>query len=269
SDCQGFMTCFVDSHPSYYLKPYQCEDGKDTVWALKYYWLNSGGYADQDFAPQAMCNELFRDDGAGNIIRPNALATRQDVFKHWGLHEDKVQLTMNPTRTDWYPGKSWHCSTNSKSKMIAAAQPALTQEQAASNQFAGISLAGEDIGALDLPNANLRGSNLEGTNLRAADLRSADLADANLTGANVQGADLTAADTTFAVGVDDAPLAAAKTSRSLLRFYTQTTLDQLALTAAAHAITGNVGSVPMNGFGNLVDALREGAGNFAQFIVPT
>jgi virginiamycin B lyase len=365
SDCQGFMICYVDYFPNYYLKPYQRQDGKDDVWALKYYWLNSGGYGDRDFAPDDLCNALFQDDGAGNIVRPNALATRKDVFKNWGLPEDKIEfLGTTPIDTDWYPGKSWSCSTKPKSKMVAAARPPLSQEQIASRQFAGVNLSGQDIGAIDLPNAHLRGSNLEGANLQAADLRNGDFADANLsranlsqahlnavradgamlngvdlsdavgfnlrargaqfkqarlagaslrgadlsgadlsgadlsnadltgadlsnadlsnatlkrttlrsanlTGAKLQDTDLAAADTTFAVGVEGAPLAAAKTSRSLLRFYTPTTLDQLALVAAAHAITGNIGSVPMNGFGNLVDVLREGAGNFAQFIVPT
>lgn len=40
-------------------------------------------------ANEDLCTYLFKDDGFGNIINPDAVAMRQDVFENWGLEGSK------------------------------------------------------------------------------------------------------------------------------------------------------------------------------------
>jgi hypothetical protein len=40
-------------------------------------------------ASEDLCNYLFKDDGFGNVINPDAVAMRQDVFENWGLEGSK------------------------------------------------------------------------------------------------------------------------------------------------------------------------------------
>jgi len=62
--------------------------------SLKFYsyWLiQKGGYLKEDFslAPADFCNWIFSDDGFGNIVNPNGVDKRENVFTQWGLNGSK------------------------------------------------------------------------------------------------------------------------------------------------------------------------------------
>ena len=66
---------------------------------LTSYWLGYGLFPlGHHEAPSSLCEALFTDDGVGNIVRPDSIATRSDVFNNWQLQVQKV--SMPPTATD-------------------------------------------------------------------------------------------------------------------------------------------------------------------------
>ncbi len=127
----------------------------------------------------------------------------------------------------------------------------------------GADLRGADLRKTDLTGANLSGANLSGANLQRTSFRSADLS-----GANLDGLDLNKADLTFAIGVENAPITAISTSRTLLKFYDPALMDLVTLLTNTQAMTNVIGSSPISGFGYLLASLKEGAANYAQYIVP-
>ena len=40
-------------------------------------------------ASEDLCSYLFKDDGFGNVINPDGVAMRQDVFENWELEGSK------------------------------------------------------------------------------------------------------------------------------------------------------------------------------------
>jgi hypothetical protein len=54
----------------------------------KYYMVSGfsdGQWSGWDIPSQDFTNWLFKDDGFGNIVRPESIAMREDIFRNWGI----------------------------------------------------------------------------------------------------------------------------------------------------------------------------------------
>ncbi len=74
------------------------EDGSTVLYFRTFFLIDSryeyereSDYGDATWyvVPDDFCNWLFKDDGFGNIVNPTGIATREDVFRNWGLEGSK------------------------------------------------------------------------------------------------------------------------------------------------------------------------------------
>lgn len=73
-------------------------DGNEIIAYRSFYLIDSRYNYEQESAygtptwyvvDDNFCNWLFKDDGFGNIVNPTGIATRDDVFRNWGLEGSK------------------------------------------------------------------------------------------------------------------------------------------------------------------------------------
>lgn len=80
-------------------------------------WYSNWDYYHGEQATKDMCDWLMQDDGFGNVLNPDALTTRRDVFYNWPLsgnlteHPDHVQRPWKKTQATSESrerAKRWH-----------------------------------------------------------------------------------------------------------------------------------------------------------------
>jgi len=101
-DLKGWSKGFVDAHPAYRVVGKWYDSGgsccvRQRGWNIWEYWLgaNANMFSDQA-APKSLCDYLFKDNGGGNVVRPDALTTREDVFTNWKLSHKTLYLPSPP-----------------------------------------------------------------------------------------------------------------------------------------------------------------------------
>ncbi|HEX5707819.1 MAG TPA: hypothetical protein VFX96_11020, partial [Pyrinomonadaceae bacterium] len=93
-DSQG--PSLISSNPSYFITDIETTTTKQcgkTYYGVQYnqYWLASDpNVFKEGAAPLDLCQWLFKDDGFGNLINPEAIAGRWDVFTNWGLQAKEI-----------------------------------------------------------------------------------------------------------------------------------------------------------------------------------
>lgn len=89
-------------------------------------WYSNWDYYHGENASRDMCDWLIKDDGYGNILNPNALTTRRDVFYNWPLEgnlNDHPENYSGPTK-EKQPvseeskrrARAWHNLFNNKAR---------------------------------------------------------------------------------------------------------------------------------------------------------
>lgn len=83
SEVNDFIKNYIDKNANYYIIP----EKNGEYWDIHEWWLGYGSFFPYNHheAPGILCLRLFQDDGLGNIVRPNSITTRKDVFENWGL----------------------------------------------------------------------------------------------------------------------------------------------------------------------------------------
>jgi hypothetical protein len=94
AEANAWIESYVNTNENYYITL----DEEDGRYYPNEHWLGYGlfPYGHHE-APSALCEALFTDDGLGNVVRPDSITTRSDVFNNWGLPVQKV--TIPPTTT--------------------------------------------------------------------------------------------------------------------------------------------------------------------------
>ena len=95
------VTEYLKQQPQSFIVPWQ---QKETIFYYgKYSLMESfSEFRDWTLATPEFCNWLFKDDGFGNIINPDACGLREDVIRNWGLKNgDKIpKIVPNNLPTD-------------------------------------------------------------------------------------------------------------------------------------------------------------------------
>jgi uncharacterized protein YjbI with pentapeptide repeats len=176
NECRNHIKSYIDKNPAYYITYHQSDatyPRKGKVYRIHEHWLGYGffPYGHREPSPD-LCNELFKDDGLGNVVRETSITTRADVFNNWHLPEQHVlQPTYGPYGAE-----------------VAYAMAASRRNEAP------VRLDGQDLPGVVLQRLDLANADLSGTVLKDGHLPGSDLSNANLQGTELSGADLSNTD---------------------------------------------------------------------------